>query len=158
MGISAALSLSIILSAASLVFLVVWWDENKPNQMQRSMIFTSFGQGIQLLKKPAILSLAITDSIYQCSIQIFIFIWTPVLQYTAQTKFINPGMIFMMCLISFLIQNKFLELINKLWKVNYFILSCCYLLFFTCEYFVIYIADDYATRLIILAFINVKLT
>jgi hypothetical protein len=149
--------MSIILSASSLFFLVLWWEENKPNQLQKSMIFSSFGQGIQLLKKPPILSLAITDSIYQCSIQIFIFIWTPVLQFTAHTKFINPGMIFIMCLVSFLIQNKFLELLNKLWKVNYFVLSCCYILFYTIEYFVIFLADDYGTRLVLLAFINVRL-
>jgi hypothetical protein len=146
-----------MLSAGSLFFLVTWWEENKPNEAYRAMILNSFGQGVQLLKKPAILSLGIIDSIYQCSIQIFIFMWTPVLQYTAETKLINPGMIFIMGLVTFLLQNKVLELINRMFKMNYFIMNSAYILVYTFGFFMIYFADDFATRLVILAFINVKI-
>jgi hypothetical protein len=79
-----------------------------------------------------------------------------VLQITADSKKINPGMIFMMMLLSFLIQNKLLELLNKFWKVNYFLLSCCYIFIFAFEFFFIFLIDDFATRLILLAFINVR--
>jgi hypothetical protein len=135
--------------------MVIWWAENRPNEIHRSEIFNSMAEGVQLIKKPAILSLAITDSIYQCSIQIFIFTWTPVLQITAESKQINPGMIFLMGLITFLIQNKILELLNKLWKINYFILMTCYGFCYMLQFFFIYLINDYAVRLILLAFINV---
>jgi hypothetical protein len=155
LGIYYSLMLSVILSATSLTFLLIWWDENKPNASHGDNIFKSLGEAANLLKKPSIISLGITDSLYQSSIQIFVFIWTPALQISAQGQIINPGMCYILMLTSFLIQNKCLELSNKLWHVNYFILSSIFLTIFTIEFFGVYIIDSFSFRLVLLAFINV---
>jgi len=125
-------------------------------KLNRQYIFTSLLQGIKLLRKKAILSLGITDSLYQCSIQILVFIWTPVLQITAGSKNINPGMIYILMLISFLIQNKCLEFFNMRFKLNYFIFSNVYILIYIVEYFFVYYIDSFPIRLVLISFINVS--
>jgi hypothetical protein len=157
LGIYYSLLLSAALSATSLIFLLLWWDENKPNASQGDNIYKSLGDATKLLKKPSIILLGITDSLYQSSIQIFVFVWTPVLQMSAGGQIINPGMCYLLMLISFLIQNKILEFSNKTWQVNYFIFSSIFLIIFTLEFFGVFFIDSFNIRLVLLAFINVKI-
>jgi hypothetical protein len=112
-------------------------------------------EGLAHLKKPEVFSLGILDSFYSCSIQIFIFVWTPVLQDTASNKNINPGMIYLVMLINVLIQNKLLELLHRSIKINFFILASFYLFFYIGNWFFVYLAKDFPTRLICLSLINV---
>jgi hypothetical protein len=155
LGIYYSLLLSVCLSAVSLIFLLYWWDENKPNSSQSENLFKSLGEASKLLKVPSIVTLGITDSLYQSSIQIFVFVWTPVLQISAKGETINPGMCYLLMLTSFLIQNKVLEISNKIWHVNYFIFSSIFLIIFTLEFFGVYLIDSFNFRLVLLAFINV---
>src|SRR5438132_14270651 len=87
----------------------------------RTHIFESFSQGIALLKHRQVWNLGVVDAIYFSSIQIFIFIWTPVLQLTADNKNINPGMIFIIMLLTFMVQNRCLDFLNRTFGVNFFL-------------------------------------
>jgi hypothetical protein len=111
---------------------------------------------MKLLKKPEIFSLGVLDSVYSCSIQLYIFFWTPVLQETAQTKNINAGMYFFITMLNILSQNKILELLNKTLKPNYFYLNFIYLIIHATNFYIVYKIDDFAFRIIFLSCINVK--
>lgn len=108
------------------------------------------------LKHPEVLSLGAMDAVFQCSIQLYIFYWTPILQYTANSKNINPGMIMMISMGSLLSQNKLLELFNRTIHPNYFLLAVIYLCFHMFNFALVYYADSFAVKLIILSLINVK--
>jgi hypothetical protein len=132
------------------------WNENKPNADHTRELIDSFKEGLQLLKQPQIFFLGLVDSIYNCAIQIIVFIWTPVLQDTAMTKNINPAMIYMIMILTILVHNKTLELLNRSLHINFFILAATYLLFFLFNWVLIYYSDSFETRLLCLALINVK--
>lgn len=140
---------------ASIVVILTLWHENKPNSSQHNQIFESFKEGVILLKKPQIFTLGLLDSFYSCSVNVFIFVWTPILQETAHTKNINPGMIYLVMLLNLLIHNKILEFLHRTVKINFFILASAYLVFYITIWFVVYSAEDFQTRLICLALINV---
>lgn len=95
------------------------------------------------------------DFIYQGSIQLYIFFWTPILTYTAQTKLINPGMIMMISMGSLLSQNKLLELFNRTFHPNYFKLAIVFLVYHMSNFTLIYCIDSFPIRLVILSLINV---
>jgi hypothetical protein len=154
--------MSVILCCLCIIVIVSQWTENKPNEDERynkfkirSHIFHSIGEGITLLKRPEIFTLGIIDSMYNCAIQVLIFLWTPVLQITAENKNINPGMCFIIMIISYLTQNKILELLNLTIKIDYFILTTIYYFIFSVQFFLIYYVDSFVLRLTLLSLINV---
>lgn len=120
----------------------------------RKNMIQTMNEGFKQLKKPEILCLGLTDSIYACAIQIFIFIWTPILQLTAQSKNINPGMIYICFIFSNLSQNKLLDVINHMFKISYFYLMASYVAFFTFNFSIIFFVEDFTMRLICLTLIN----
>jgi hypothetical protein len=120
-------------------------------------LIDSFKEGLKLLKSPPIFFLGIVDCFYCCAIQIIIFIWTPVLQETAQDKNINPAMIYLVMILTILIHNKFLEFLHRSIRIDFFNLASCYLLFFLTNWIVIYYNNDFETRLICLSLINVRI-
>ena len=122
----------------------------------RDSMFTSLREGFALLKNSEIFSLGLIDSMFNCSIQLFIFVWTPVLQKTAHIKHINVGMIFTLFIISILTQNKLLELFNIIFKrLNYRMMCLIYCGLF-CSYFsIVYFVPNYTVRLIALCLVNV---
>jgi hypothetical protein len=79
-------------------------------------------------------------------VNLFNFIWTPVLQMTAGTLDINPGMVFTILILSFLIHNKFLALLNKL-NISYFKILVLFTCFFTFYFISIYFFPSWNVRL-----------
>ena len=114
--------------------------------------------GMAILKENHILFLGIMGSLYQCAVKVMVFIWTPLLQVTAMTLKINPGMIFILVLFSTLINNRLLEFMNLSCKVNYFIVANVYLVYLTSVFFVAYLFDDFTVRLIWVALFTLIIT
>ncbi len=127
----------------------------------RNNPLASIIEGISHVRNLKILCVGIIDSMHMSSINLFNFIWTPILQTTAGTKQIHPGMIFILMLISFLIQNKILEMTNgialksNIKIFNYYFLCCLIVIFFMLNFILIYLIDIWTTRLICLILIAV---
>jgi hypothetical protein len=145
------------LAMCSAIVILISWDENKPNEENTGRLFNSLKKGMALLKYPQVFALGLIDSIYYCSLQIKMFSWTPVLQETAHTKEINVGMLFLIFTFFILIHNKLLEFLNKAFKVNFTWLALVYLIFFMCNWFVVYYYNNYALRMMCFAILNVNI-
>lgn len=85
----------------------------------------------------------------------FIFVWTPILQLTAKSDEINVGMIYVLVIISFLIQNKVLEFLYKTFNANFFIMCTTYLVFYISTFILIYTLQDFKDRMIALSIVGV---
>jgi hypothetical protein len=136
--------------------MITLWPENRPNSNYSTNILESFREAFKLLKRPQIFFLGVVDSFYNSSIQVIVFIWTPVLQVTANSKNINPAMIYLLMVISLLIHNKSLELMHRAARVDFFLLASVYTLIFMTNWLFIYFIDDFQVRLMCLAVINVS--
>lgn len=150
-----ALSFSLVLAGAATIWMTFTWEENKPNEKESVHFFTSLYEGAALLKDKKILSIGIIDSVFSCAIQAFVFIWTPVLQMTAENPMINPGMIFILMLIAYLVHNKCLEFMNTTFKIDFFVLGLVFLVFYMINFLLVYYVNDFTTRLMCLIIINV---
>lgn len=65
-------------------------------------------------------------------------------------------MIYLLMVISLLIHNKTLELMHRVARFDFFILTVIYTLIFMMNWLLIYFIDDFNVRLICLAVINVN--
>jgi MFS family permease len=155
-GIFASLSMACLIALISCFIILIRWTENKPNEESSEHPFISMWEGIKLLVHPQILSVGILDSMHMSGINIFNFIWTPILQITAGTINIHPGMIFITMLISFLVQNKILQMINSIYPISYYYLCSIFNLSFLFSFMGIYIFNTWNARLICLMIIGVK--
>ncbi len=131
------------------------WSENRPNSNFSTNILESFKETCKLLKKPQIFFLGVVDSFYNSSIQVIVFIWTPVLQFTINSKNINPAMIYLLMVISLLIHNKTLEFMHRVAHFDFFLLLVMYTVIFMTNWLLIYLIHDFKVRLICLAVIMV---
>lgn len=165
-GIYVALSLSLFLSLLSFCVILIFWEENNPNKMSKHK--TSAIKKVEhfilslrnafniILQSRKILFLGIIDAIYSCSIQILIFIWTPLLQYTSGEVNINTGTIFISMILATLAHNKILTVINIVYKnqQSYYWICLNYMLFFCMFYFCSFIFDSFTIRVILVILIN----
>lgn len=143
------------LAFCSFMIIGFTWPENTALEIKKRNICSSLAQGFRLLGNAKILLLGIIDSSYNCCIQVFIFIWTPLLQRTSGQLDINPGIIFIGMLIITLSHNKLLECLNILyWPLNYFHTIFYYAGFYCICYFCVFYIDSYMMRVIFLSFIN----
>jgi hypothetical protein len=113
--------------------------------------------GWEALKQKEVFALGTIDCIFQGSIQLYIFFWTPILTYTANSKLINPGMIMLISMGSLLSQNKLLELFNRTFHPNYFKLAIVFLIYHMTNFALIYFIESFPIRLVILGLINVNI-
>jgi hypothetical protein len=128
------------------------WTENKPNHQQH--LLKSFYESGHQFKRLEVIFLGIVDALYQASEQILIFIWTPVLQYTAGTKHINTGAIFIIMICSLVIQNRMLEILNRTMKINHFKLAIAWTFLIAINFMLIYFVDSFELRIMILTALN----
>jgi len=160
-GIFFSMSLAIFLGFLSFLVILFTWEENRPNytadnSLEITKLSVSMREGFQLIfENKAILLLGLIDSIYTCSIQIFIFFWTPFLQSTSHTLHINPGIIFIVMIIANLTHNKSLELMNKLSKgVNYYSVFVGYSAIYSGLFLGAYFVEGYFFRVLFVCIIN----
>lgn len=106
------------------------------------------------LRKPQVLAVGLTDALYFSAIQIFMFIWTPILQENSGVKMINTGMIFMLMMLSALCQNKLLGILHKLLKIEYFTINILYLIAFCLCFLTLKLSDSFLLSLLTLTIIN----
>jgi hypothetical protein len=78
-------------------------------------------------------------------INLFNFIWTPILQITAGIIDIKPGMIFTILILSYLIHNKFLTILNKM-SVDYYKILVLFCSVYTLSFVLIYLITSWSLR------------
>jgi len=92
--------------------------------MQRDTSLDSFwsnlkGSAVVLSEKLDLLSIGIIDSCFKIGLQLFLFIWVPLLEETSGT-FIHPGAIFVCFMFARLIGAELLDVI-LIFKLIFFI-------------------------------------
>jgi hypothetical protein len=131
-----------------------FWDENKPNEAKRNDRSGVYGEVLEELKKREVWTVGLMESMFWATNNIFMFIWTPLLQEVGGQG-INIGMIgvsFVLCMILgtvmfdvMLLKCHFGYYTSLLFG---FVASLTYLL-------VVYFVQNFIIRLVLLAFVNV---
>lgn len=116
-------------------------------------IRTSFGEAFSELKKREVLSMGFIESIFQAVINIYLFIWTPILQNSTD-KPINIGFVFTCFVIALILGTTLFEIFMIYLRSEYYISITISLLAELILFFLIFYVDNFLVRMILLAGIN----
>ena len=92
-GIFSPFIISGVLIILSMITILVFWEENNPNEKSKSHVKDSFSDGLSELKKRDVFSIGMMESIFLGVNDIIKFSWTPILISTINQE-INLGVIF----------------------------------------------------------------
>lgn len=152
-GLFAPLIVSILFSAIGMIATQLSWAENKPNEHSKETITKNFGEAFQELKKREVLCMGIVESLFQATVNIYLFAWTPILQASTD-KGINPGFIFTCFVITMILGTTIYEIFLIYLKTGYYISITIALLILSVLFYSVAYADDFLLRFLLLACIN----
>lgn len=129
------------------------WAENKsPENLLKSM-GKSFAEAFSELKKREVLSMGLIESLFQAVINIYLFIWTPILQNSTD-KQINVGFIFTCFVIALILGTTLFEIFMIYLRSEYYISITISLLAELIFLFFVYYTENFLVRMILLAGVN----
>ena len=154
LGINAPLIFAIFMAAISFCIITFTWKENKPNANSTHSNYKSFLTACKELKKRDVLSVGIIEGIWFACLQLYIFIWTPILLFTNHNRKINVGFIFLVFVIQSINGTLIFELLITHFHCNYYNAYCIILVIIFIVFFVIYNFNKFYLRLIMFSFMN----
>jgi len=154
LGINAPLIFAIFMAAISFCIITFTWEENKPNAESKHSNYKSFYTACKELKKRDVLSVGIIEGLWYACLQLYIFIWTPVLLFTNHNKKINVGFIFLVFVIQSINGTLLFELLVTHLHFGYYIAYCIILVIIFIVFFIIYNFKIFYLRLIMFSFMN----
>jgi predicted MFS family arabinose efflux permease len=154
LGINAPLIFAICLAGIGFIIITFTWVENKPNSEDKQHNYKSFFEACKELKKRDVLSVGIIEGLWYACLQLYIFIWTPILLFTNNNNKINIGFIFLAFVIQSINGTLIFELlVTHLHLGNYIAYSFILILVFI-VFFIIYNFNTFYLRLIVFSFMN----
>jgi hypothetical protein len=152
-GLFAPLWISISFSFFGMVSLFSLWGENKSPENLLKGMGKSFLEAFSELKKREVLSMGLIESLFQAVINIYLFIWTPILQNSTD-KEINVGFIFTCFVIALILGTTLFEIFLIYLRCGYYISIAISLFTELTLFFLIYYIENFLLRMILLAGIN----
>lgn len=156
-GIIAPLLFAILMATIAYFVIILTWDENKPNSINEKSNYDSFLDACCELKKRNVLSIGIIESLWMATLNLYIFIWTPVLENSTDDGKMNIGFIFFVFVLMAINGILLFELIVIHLKCRYYIAYFISLLFELISFLFVYRVDSFIVRLIMFSFINVRI-
>ncbi len=129
------------------------WGENRSTENILMGIRTSFAEAFSELKKREVLSMGFIESLFQAVINIYLFIWTPILQDSTD-KQINIGYVFTCFVIALILGTTLFEIFMIYLRSEYYISITISLLAELILFFLIFYVENFLVRMILLAGIN----
>ena len=154
-GILAPLFFAICMSIIGFCVIRFTWSENKPNSVNPISAYDSFFDACTELKKRNVLSIGIVESIWNACLNLYIFIWTPVLQNTTETGKMNVGFIFIVFVITTIIGTLLFELLVIHSGLRYYPGYLFAFIFEGFAFYCIYKYENFIIRLIMFSSVNV---
>ena len=153
-GIFVPLFFCILMASIGYCVIQFTWDENKPNSTSTVSTYESFFDALQELKKRDVLSVGIIESLWMACLNLFIFVWTPILQETTETGEMNVGFIFFTFVIMLIVGTLLFELLVIYLRMDYY--WGFFVSLFT-EFIgmgIVYLVPSFSLRMICLSFVN----
>ena len=154
-GILAPIFFAIFLATSAFFVIMLLWAENKPNCLSTKSNYESFKDAAEELKQRDVLCIGIIESIYAAALNLYIFIWTPVLQMSTKDGELNVGFVFVVFVIMTLVGTAMFELLVINIKTKYFFSMVLSLTLEACCFFVIYFWESFTVRLVFISLIDV---
>jgi hypothetical protein len=152
-GLFSPLWISISFSLFGMISMFSLWGENKSPENLLKGMGKSFTEAFSELKKREVLSMGLIESLFQAVINIYLFIWTPILQNSTD-KLINVGFIFTCFVIALILGTTLFEIFMIYLRSEYYISITLSLLIELTFFFFVYYVDNFLVRMILLAGIN----
>jgi hypothetical protein len=130
----------------------VFWDENRPNADSSRSKGTFLG-ALNELKKREVLTIGIIESTYQAVVNIYLFSWTPILQYSSTTG-INVGFIFTCFVITLILGTHIFEIFMLYLHADYYKSITMAIFSLSMIFFLIYYIESFYVRFLLLAAVN----
>lgn len=142
-----------LLCAFSAISISLLWDENRPASDHSATSWSQYQDAFNELKKREVLTVGIVESLWQATLNIFIFAWTPILQSTTTQEF-NPGMVFVSFVLMIISGTKFYEVFNIYLKFNLFVSLAGCILVELIGFIIVLSTKSFMLTYILLAVIN----
>ena len=154
-GILAPLFFAILMSIIGFCIIRFTWNENKPNSISKKSTYDSFFIACKELKKRNVLTVGIVESIWNACLNLYIFIWTPVLKETSSTGEMNVGFIFIVMVIMTIVGTLIFELLVIHLHLKYYPAYCLALTYESFAFYMIYRTNDFTIRMILFSSLNI---
>ena len=152
-GIYAPFWISIILSFLAIVYISIFWKENKLQVPKNESTWTQLDEAFKELKKVDVLCIGLIEGLVWASLNIYLFSWTPILKQSTPGE-MNVGFIFTAMVLSMIIGTKSYKLIIVYLKLDYYLSITGCLFFQGLFLFLIYYINDFLYRIIFFALFN----
>jgi MFS family permease len=119
-GIYAPFWISIILSFLAIVYISIFWKENKLQVPKNESTWTQLDEAFKELKKVDVLCIGLIEGLAWASLNIYLFSWTPILKQSTPGE-MNVGFIFTTMVISMILGTKSYKLIIVYLKLDYYL-------------------------------------
>jgi hypothetical protein len=129
------------------------WAENKSPENILKGMSKSFAEAFSELRKREVFSMGLIESLFQAVINIYLFIWTPILQNSTE-KQINVGFIFTCFVIALILGTTLFEIFMIYLRCEYYLSITISLLTELILFFFVYYIEKFIVRMILLAGIN----
>jgi hypothetical protein len=152
-GLFAPLWISVSFSIFGMMSMFSMWSENRSAENILKGMGKSFLEAFSELKKREVLSMGLIESLFQAVINIYLFMWTPILQNSTE-KEINVGFIFTCFVIALIVGTTVFEIFLIYLRCRYYISITISLFIELIFFFLIYYIENFLMRMILLAGIN----
>jgi len=106
--------------------IAILWNENTNERVrinENISLLSKMRLSFELIKEDkSLICIAFIEGLFKVSLQLFLLIWTPLLEETIGGK-VHPGAIFTCFMLARLIGSEFFKSIKVLFKINSYILS-----------------------------------
>jgi MFS family permease len=154
-GIFVTLLVSVFYSSLAFFVILFLWEENKLKFINKGKKGSSFWTAFKELKKREVFSIGMIESLFQTSLNLFLFLWTPLLLKSTSYTQINVGFCFVCFVIMMIIGTTIFELSVIILKTDYYINMAGSLFLGTVMWFFVYTDDSFLLRMVYLSIINV---